>query len=101
MQISFYLLQSLTYPFSPLALALMNGTGMNDFSAIAIVAIPILLLAVVLLWTRRRRALLAMALQASCCVVPGFGPIWARNRQKPTVCFVQDQGHALAWPFGL
>ncbi len=61
-QIIFYLLQGLTYPASPLSLSLMNQFGMNDLAAVALISIPVLLAAAVILIRRRQWAILIVSL---------------------------------------
>ncbi len=73
MQIAFYLLQGITYPASPLVLPLMNRFALNDLSSIAIVGLPLLILAVGLLTYRRKWPLLVMSLLWFALLnLPGF-----------------------------
>jgi hypothetical protein len=62
MQISVYLLQGLVYPVAPLALPLMRSTGISDLAAIALVGLPVLLLATVWLVRRKKQPLLVASL---------------------------------------
>jgi hypothetical protein len=60
-QITFYLLQGLAYPLSPLSLPLMEQTGISDLTAVALVAVPVLVIAAVLLIRRRQWAILIIS----------------------------------------
>lgn len=62
MQISAYLLQGITYPAAPLALALKTRFGLNDLLSIALVGLSVLLLVVAILAYRRRWPTLVMSL---------------------------------------
>ncbi|MFZ0547231.1 MAG: hypothetical protein WAM60_17420 [Candidatus Promineifilaceae bacterium] len=72
-QISYYLLQGLTYPAAPLSLPLMNLTGISDLAAVALVSIPVLIIAVIILARRRQWALLVASLLIFLCLqLPGW-----------------------------
>lgn len=62
MQISIYLLQGLVYPIAPLALPLMRNTPLSDLAAIALIGIPVLLLAAVWLVRKKKQPLLVVSL---------------------------------------
>lgn len=61
-QITFYLLQGLTYPAAPLAVPLMDRTGVSDLTAVALIGIPALAIAALILAHRRQWAVLATSL---------------------------------------
>lgn len=61
MQISAYLLQGITYPAAPLSLTLNTQFGINDLLSIALVGLPVLLLVVAVLATRRQWSILVMS----------------------------------------
>lgn len=62
MQISAYLLQGITYPAAPLALALKTQFGLNDLLSIALVGLLVMLLVVAVLAYRRQWPILIMSL---------------------------------------
>ena len=60
-QITFYLLQGLAYPAAPLALPLMTQTGISDLTAVALISIPALIIAALILARCRQWAILAVS----------------------------------------